>query len=107
MVLLVEALLLECCSVVVVAWSHFVAGHHPRSLGLGLKHRVLVLLCFVSLHLHFELVDAAIWPFVLYGSLQRIPVHFEELFLVLWVRGLLLKTFLFAVERSFFDVYLL
>lgn len=50
MVLLVEALLLECSSVVVVAWSHLVAGHHPRSLGLRLEHRMLVLLSLVSLH---------------------------------------------------------
>lgn len=58
----------------------------------------------MSLHQHFVLVDAAIWPFVLDGGLQRIPVHLELLLLVFWVWGLVLKTFLLAVERSLFYI---
>lgn len=65
---------------------------------------MLVFLSFVSLHQHFVLVDAAIWPFVLDGGLQRIPVHFELFLLVFWVWGLVLKTLLLAVERGLFYV---
>ena len=68
---------------------------------------MLVLLRLVPLHQHLILVYAAIGPLVLDGSLQRVPVHLDQLLFVLWVWSLVLKSLLLAVERSFLNVDLL